>query len=66
MVADELMALIQRMPSGYKTVFNMFAIEGYSHKEIAEHLGVSESTSKSQYKRARSYLVNCLEKLDNE
>lgn len=66
MVADELMVLIQSMPSGYKTVFNMFAIEGYSHKEIAEHLGVSESTSKSQYKRARSYLVNCLEKLDHE
>ena len=66
MVAEELLALIQKMPSGYKTVFNMFAVEGYSHKEIAEHLGVSESTSKSQYKRARSYLVNCLEKLDHE
>ena len=66
MVAQELMVLIQSMPTGYKTVFNMFAIEGYSHKEIAKHLGVSESTSKSQYKRARSFLVNCLEEQGHE
>jgi RNA polymerase sigma factor (sigma-70 family) len=66
MVAQELMDLIQGMPTGYKTVFNMFAIEGYSHKEIAEHLGVSESTSKSQYKRARSFLMNCLEEQGHE
>ena len=66
MAADDLMKLIQGMPTGYKTVFNMFAIEGYGHKEIAEQLGISENTSKSQYKRARNYLVNCLEKLDHE
>lgn len=63
MVADELMQLILDMPIGYRTVFNMFAIEGYSHKEIAKELGVSESTSKSQYKRARTFLEGCLEKM---
>jgi RNA polymerase sigma-70 factor (ECF subfamily) len=60
---EDLMKQIQGMPDGYRTVFNMFAIEGYSHKEISEHLGVTESTSKSQYKRARGYLTNCLQKL---
>ena len=54
--ADELMKEIQEMPPGYRVVFNMFAIEGFSHQEIAEHLGVAESTSKSQYLRARAYL----------
>ncbi|MBU2019320.1 MAG: sigma-70 family RNA polymerase sigma factor [Bacteroidetes bacterium] len=66
MAADDLLKEIQNMPDGYRTVFNMFAIEGFSHKEIADHLGVTESTSKSQYKRARSYLINCLEKLGHE
>jgi RNA polymerase sigma factor (sigma-70 family) len=56
LMADDLMKLIQGMPEGYKVVFNMFAIEGYSHAEIAEQLGVSEGTSKSQYSRARAYL----------
>ena len=52
------------MPDGYKIVFNMFAIEGYSHKEIAETLSISENTSKSQYSRARAYLREKLEKLE--
>lgn len=56
MSAAELVSLIQSMPDGYRIVFNMFAIEGYSHQEIAENLGVTESTSKSQYLRARAYL----------
>lgn len=55
-LAEELMKLIQQMPTGYRVVFNMFAIEGFSHQEIAESLGISESTSKSQYLRARAYL----------
>lgn len=54
--AAELMRLIQRLPTGFRTVFNLFAIEGYSHREIAEMLKISESTSRSQYVRARQVL----------
>ncbi len=64
MVADDLMKLINSMPDGYKLVFNLFAIEGYSHKEIGELMNISENTSKSQYSRARSYLRTLLEKLE--
>lgn len=56
MSADEIMGLIKEMPDGYRMVFNMYAIEGYSHKEIAENLGISIGTSKSQYSRSRTYL----------
>ena len=62
LAAKDLMKMVQSMPVGYKVVFNMFAIEGYSHKEISEHLGISENTSKSQYSRARAYLRARLEK----
>ena len=58
----ELLEMIQALPQGCQAVFNMFAIEGYSHKEIADLLGVSEGTSKSQYARARSLLQNRLMK----
>jgi RNA polymerase sigma-70 factor (ECF subfamily) len=54
--ADELMKCITELPSGFRTVFNMFAIEGYSHAEIAEQLGIQEATSRSQYARARVFL----------
>jgi len=54
--AAELMELVQSLPLGYRTVFNLFAIEGYSHQEIGELLGITESTSKSQLNRARSVL----------
>ena len=54
--AKDLLKIIQEMPPGFRTVFNLYAIEGYSHKEIAEQLGVTVSTSKSQYSRARVYL----------
>jgi RNA polymerase sigma factor (sigma-70 family) len=54
--AQDLLKIIQAIPEGYRVVFNLFAIEGYSHKEIAERLGVTESTSKSQYSRAKSLL----------
>lgn len=66
LIAQDLMKLINNMPEGYKVVFNMFAIEGYSHKEIGEMLGVSENTSKSQYSRARAYLREKLEKIEIE
>ena len=54
--ADEIMACVQSLPDGFRTVFNMFAIEGYSHKEISEKLNITESTSRSQYLRARKML----------
>jgi RNA polymerase sigma-70 factor (ECF subfamily) len=56
LAAEEILGLIKEMPDGYRMVFNMYAIEGYSHKEIADELGISVGTSKSQYSRARSYL----------
>lgn len=52
----QLLEMIQSLPQGCQIVFNLFAIEGYNHKEIAELLGISEGTSKSQYARARSLL----------
>lgn len=65
MAAEDILKLVKEMPTGYRTVFNMFAIEGYSHKEIADHLAITENTSKSQFKRARGYLMNSLEKLQH-
>ena len=62
MTTDEIMGLIQGLPPGYRTVFNLFAIEGYAHKEIAEKLGISENTSKSQFMKARAYLRRLLPK----
>jgi len=56
--ADDLMKIIQSLPTGYRTVFNLYAIEGYAHKEISVMLGISEGTSKSQLARARYMLQN--------
>ena len=53
---QELLELIGELPAGYRTVFNLYAIEGYSHSEIAELMGINESTSKSQLHRARALL----------
>ena len=53
---QELLRIISELPVGYRTVFNMFVIEGYSHKEISEALGISEATSRSQLQRARVIL----------
>ncbi len=53
---EQLMAMVNALPDGCRAVFNLFAIEGYSHNEISEMLGVSEGTSKSQYFRAKSLL----------
>ncbi|MCQ2158220.1 MAG: sigma-70 family RNA polymerase sigma factor [Bacteroidales bacterium] len=58
----ELTALISELPPGFRTVFNMYVIEGYSHKEIAESLGISEATSRSQLLRARALLQSRIEK----
>jgi RNA polymerase sigma factor (sigma-70 family) len=54
--AAELMDIIKELPSQYKLVFNLYAIEGYSHKEIGDLLGISEGTSKSNLSRARDIL----------
>jgi len=52
----DLLKMINELPSGYKAIFNLYAIEGYSHKEIGELMGISENTSKSQLSRARMHL----------
>ncbi|WP_040490173.1 RNA polymerase sigma factor [Indibacter alkaliphilus] len=54
--ADELFGLILQLPEGYRTVFNLYEIEGFSHPEISEKLGISEGTSKSQLSKAKNYL----------
>ena len=54
--AEDLLNMVCKLPLGYRTVFNLFAIEGYTHKEISELLGISENTSKSQLSRARGLL----------
>jgi len=60
--AIELLQLLQKLPVGYRTVFNLYAIEGYSHAEIAELLEITENTSKSQLFKARKWLQNALTK----
>jgi RNA polymerase sigma-70 factor (ECF subfamily) len=61
----ELLKIIQSLPPGGRTVFNLYAIEGYSHAEIASMLHISEGTSKSQYSRARAYLQKIISLEDN-
>jgi RNA polymerase sigma factor (sigma-70 family) len=56
LAADELLGLIKKLPLGYRTVFNLYVLEEYSHKEIAKELGITEGTSKSQLSRARAIL----------
>ena len=62
MAATELIELIEQLPTGYRMVFNLYVIEEYSHKEIADELGISEGTSKSQLARARNLLQKLLKK----
>lgn len=54
--ADDLMACVSSLPNGYRTIFNLYALEGYSHAEIAKTLKISENTSRSQFMRARKIL----------
>lgn len=56
MSVDDLLSCISELPEGYRTIFNMHVIEGYSHVEIAKALNISEGTSRSQYARARRIL----------
>ncbi len=64
LAVQDLMQLVQNLPDGYRLVFNLYAIEGYSHKEIAEQLGISEGGSKSQLSRARAYLQQKVRQLE--
>lgn len=59
--AKELADLVRQLPPGYQTIFNLHAIEGYSHVEIGEMLGISNGTSRSQYARARALLITWIE-----
>lgn len=64
MNADEIFLLITRLPVGYRTVFNLYVVEGMNHREIAEALGITEGTSKSQLNRARNMLQQMLRQND--
>ena len=64
--ANDLMKLIHELPIGYRTVFNLYAIEGYSHAEISKMLSINENTSKSQLSRARKWLQNKLMEIEEE
>ena len=61
--AKQLADLIRQLPHGYQTIFNLHAVEGYSHVEIGEMLGISDGTSRSQYARARALLISWLEEI---
>lgn len=61
--SDELYKVLNELPAGYRMVFNLYAIEGYKHKEIAEFLKIDVNTSKSQYSRAKAVIRDRLEKL---
>jgi len=58
--AEEIQEIIDHMPAGYRTVFNLFALEGYSHQQIAIMLNISEGTSRSQLSKARNYIIKKL------
>jgi RNA polymerase sigma-70 factor (ECF subfamily) len=58
----DMLGLVQQLSPGYRTVFNMYVVEGYTHKEIADMLGISEGTSKSQLSRAKTILQDMVRK----
>ena len=61
--SDELFRVLNELPAGYRMVFNLYAVEGFKHKEIAEMLSIDTNTSKSQYSRAKAVIRDKLEKL---
>jgi len=63
---DDLLKMVQELPVGYRTIFNLYVIEGFNHKEIAEKLGINENTSKSQLSRARALLQKYIEQELND
>ncbi len=64
--AKELADLIRQLPAGYQTIFNLHAVEGYSHVEIGKILGIKEGTSRSQYARARALLIQWIEQQNKD
>jgi RNA polymerase sigma-70 factor (ECF subfamily) len=64
LAAEDLLKVLHEIPVGYRTVFNMYVIEGYNHREIAKELGISENTSKSQLSRAKSHLKKLIVELN--
>jgi len=64
--AKDLLVMITALSPGYRMVFNLYAIDGYSHKEVAEIMGISEGASKSQLSRARAILKEQIVKMDNK
>lgn len=66
MQAKELADLIRQLPPGYQTIFNLYAVEGFNHVEIGKILGIQESTSRSQYARARNLLIQWIEQKNND
>jgi RNA polymerase sigma-70 factor (ECF subfamily) len=63
LAAEDIMKLVRQLPDGYRQVFNMFAIDGYSHREISEVLNIKEVTSRTQYSKARKALQEKLLKV---
>jgi RNA polymerase sigma-70 factor (ECF subfamily) len=63
---EQVYSIIEKMPIGYRMVFNLFAIEGYSHKEISDLLNIKENTSKSQLRKARIYIINKINKTKHD
>lgn len=61
--ARNIISMVQKLPEGYRIIFNLYVVEGYSHKEIASLLEITESTSKSQLSRAKATLRKMLEKV---
>lgn len=64
--AEVIYEQIRRLPDGYRTVFNLYVVEGFSHREIAAMLGISENTSASQLSRAKALLASRLKKIQSE
>lgn len=64
--AQDILAMVAGLSTGYRTIFNLYVVEGYSHKEIADMLGISEGTSKSQLARARYLLQELVQKKFND
>jgi RNA polymerase sigma-70 factor (ECF subfamily) len=60
---NDLLKIVKELPDGFRVVFNMYAIDGFQHSEIAAHLGITESTSKSQYSRAKEWLRKRLKEI---
>ncbi len=63
MSENEILDLVSNLPEGYRIVFNMYVIEGYSHKEIGQSLGINEATSRTQLLKARKHLQARIEKM---